>query len=111
MGFDFFGHGKSWNLKRQTYMNRDLSLTPRTCLGRWEEDRKDDGTKWKFLEHQGTMFAPPYEPLPDRIKLYYGGVEMKLSEGAEEVATFYARMLEHDYTTRDIFNSNFMKVR
>lgn len=32
---------------------------------------------------------------------------MKLSEPAEEVATFYARMLEHDYTTKDIFNDNF----
>ncbi|KAI0233389.1 DNA topoisomerase 1 [Lamellibrachia satsuma] len=75
----------------------------------WEEDRKDDGTKWKFLEHSGPMFAPPYEPLPDDVKFYYDGKEMKLSLGAEEVATFYARMIEHDYTTRDIFNRNFMK--
>lgn len=34
---------------------------------------------------------------------------MKLSEEAEEVATFYGRMLDHDYTTRDVFNKNFMK--
>lgn len=34
--------------------------------------------------------------------------EMKLSEGAEEVATFYARMLDHDYTTKEAFNTNFM---
>lgn len=81
------------------------------CPVRWEEDRKDDGTKWKFLEHSGPMFAPPYEPLPDDVKFYYDGKEMKLSLGAEEVATFYARMIEHDYTTRDIFNRNFMKVR
>lgn len=33
---------------------------------------------------------------------------MKLSEGAEEVATFYARMLDHDYTTKEAFNTNFM---
>lgn len=33
---------------------------------------------------------------------------MKLSEAAEEVATFYARMLEHDYTTKDAFNENFL---
>ena len=56
------------------------------------------------------MFAPPYEPLPDEVKFYYDGKEMKLSENAEEVATFYARMIEHDYTTRDIFNRNFLKV-
>lgn len=37
------------------------------------------------------------------------GKVFKLSESAEEVATFYAKMLEHDYTTKDVFNSNFLK--
>ena len=32
---------------------------------------------------------------------------MKLSEAAEEVAGFYARMLDHDYTTKEVFNRNF----
>ena len=32
---------------------------------------------------------------------------MKLSEKAEEVAGFYARMLDHEYTTREVFNKNF----
>lgn len=34
---------------------------------------------------------------------------MKLSEAAEEVATFYAKMLEHDFTTKATFNENFFK--
>ena len=34
---------------------------------------------------------------------------MKLSEEAEEVATFYSKMLEHDYTTKEVFNNNFLK--
>lgn len=34
---------------------------------------------------------------------------MQLSEGAEEVATFYAKMLEHDYSKKDIFNNNFFE--
>ncbi|KAK7131825.1 hypothetical protein R3I93_018406 [Phoxinus phoxinus] len=34
---------------------------------------------------------------------------MKLSPGAEEVATFYAKMLDHEYTTKDIFRKNFFK--
>lgn len=34
---------------------------------------------------------------------------MTLSESAEEVATFYARMIEHDYTTKEAFNKNFLK--
>ena len=34
---------------------------------------------------------------------------MRLSEDTEEVAGFYARMIEHEYTTKDIFNKNFME--
>ena len=34
---------------------------------------------------------------------------MKLSTDAEEVATFYGRMIDHDYTTMETFNKNFMK--
>jgi DNA topoisomerase-1 len=67
------------------------------------------GKKWKFLEHKGPVFAPPYEPLPDSIKFFYDGKEMKLSQEAEEVASFYAKMLDHDYTTKETFNNNFFK--
>lgn len=38
---------------------------------------------------------------------FSSGKEISLSEGAEEVAGFYAKMLNHDYTTNDIFNKNF----
>ena len=34
---------------------------------------------------------------------------MKLSEPTEEVATFYGRMLDHDYTQKEVFNTNFFK--
>ncbi|KAI2650035.1 DNA topoisomerase 1 [Labeo rohita] len=65
----------------------------------WEEEKYTDGSKWRFLEHKGPVFPPPYEPLPDRIRFYYD----------EEVATFYAKMLDHEYTTKDIFRKNFFK--
>jgi DNA topoisomerase-1 len=35
------------------------------------------------------------------------GKEVRLSQDAEEVATFYSKMLNHDYTSKDAFNSNF----
>ncbi|XP_046469441.1 DNA topoisomerase I, mitochondrial isoform X2 [Neodiprion pinetum] len=73
----------------------------------WEEEKKNDRTKWNFLEHKGPVFAPDYEPLPQDVKFYYNGKEMKLKPETEEVATFYARMLDHDYTTKKIFNTNF----
>uniref|UniRef100_A0AAX7VFN9 DNA topoisomerase I n=1 Tax=Astatotilapia calliptera TaxID=8154 RepID=A0AAX7VFN9_ASTCA len=75
----------------------------------WEEERYTDGSKWRFLEHKGPVFAPPYEPLPGKVKFYYGGKPMKLSAPAEEVATFFAKMLDHEYTTKDIFRKNFFK--
>uniref|UniRef100_A0A671MA97 DNA topoisomerase 1 n=1 Tax=Sinocyclocheilus anshuiensis TaxID=1608454 RepID=A0A671MA97_9TELE len=75
----------------------------------WEEEKCTDGSKWRFLEHKGPVFPPPYEPLPDHIRFYYDGKAMKLSPGAEEVATFYAKMLDHEYTTKDIFRKNFFK--
>ena len=50
----------------------------------------------------GPLFAPLYEPLPDNVYFYYDGKKMRLSEEAEEVATFYGRMLDHDYTTKEV---------
>lgn len=76
---------------------------------RWEEEKPQDGTKWRFLEHKGPVFAPDYEPLPNNVHFEYDGHVMRLSQDAEEVAGFYARMLEHDYTSKDIFNGNFFK--
>lgn len=75
----------------------------------WEEEKRDDGTKWKFLEHKGPVFAPDYDPLPDNIIFEYDGKQMKLSQDAEEIACFYAKMLEHDFTSKDVFNNNFFK--
>ncbi|XP_063992983.1 DNA topoisomerase I, mitochondrial [Diachasmimorpha longicaudata] len=73
----------------------------------WEEKPREDGKKWTFLEHKGPVFAPEYEPLPSDVKFLYNGKEMKLTPETEEVATFYARMLNHDYTTKPAFNENF----
>ncbi|XP_076449754.1 DNA topoisomerase I, mitochondrial-like [Babylonia areolata] len=75
----------------------------------WEEEKRDDGVKWTFLEHQGPVFAPPYEPLPKDIKFYYDGKPMPLKQDTEEVTTFYAKMLDHEYTGREVFNQNFFK--
>ncbi|KAM9481588.1 DNA topoisomerase I, mitochondrial [Clarias gariepinus] len=75
----------------------------------WEEEKYEDGIKWKFLEHKGPYFPPEYQPLPDNIKFYYDGKPVKLSLAAEEVALFFAQMLDHEYTTKDVFRDNFFK--
>merc|ERR1719153_1717755 len=76
----------------------------------WEEDSQlPEGVKWKFLEHKGPMFAPAYTPLPPEVRFWYDGKILRLTEETEECATFYGRMLDHDYTTKEVFNKNFFK--
>nr|XP_023679365.1 DNA topoisomerase I, mitochondrial-like isoform X1 [Paramormyrops kingsleyae]XP_023679366.1 DNA topoisomerase I, mitochondrial-like isoform X1 [Paramormyrops kingsleyae] len=73
----------------------------------WEEGCSHDGKKWKTLEHKGPLFPPEYEPLPENVSFYYNGEHVQLSPATEEVATFYAKMLEHEYTTKEVFQKNF----
>ncbi|KAB5586459.1 hypothetical protein PHYPO_G00001850 [Pangasianodon hypophthalmus] len=73
----------------------------------WEEGKHADGQKWKSLEHKGPLFPPEYELLPSDVPFLYDGKPVQLSVAAEEVATFYAKMLDHEYTTKDTFQNNF----
>ena len=76
----------------------------------WEESEQlPEGVKWRFLEHQGPLFAPDYEPLPPEVRFWYDGKVMRLSDEAEEAAGFYGKMLDHDYTNKEVFNKNFFK--
>lgn len=75
----------------------------------WEEEALEAGTKWRSLEHKGPVLAPEYVPLPKNIKFYYDGKPLELSPAAEETAGFYARMLDHEYTSMEQFNKNFFK--
>uniref|UniRef100_A0A1I7VDA3 DNA topoisomerase I n=1 Tax=Loa loa TaxID=7209 RepID=A0A1I7VDA3_LOALO len=73
----------------------------------WEEEKKPSGIKWYSLSHKGPIFAPPYVPLPESVHFKYDGKVMKLTPLTEEVASFYAKILEHEYTTKETFNKNF----
>ena len=53
------------------------------------------------------FFCLPYERLPAEVHFRYDGKVVQLSEETEECATFYGRMLDHDYTTKEVFNKNF----
>lgn len=75
----------------------------------WEEEALEAGIKWRTLEHKGPVLAQEYVPLPKHVKFYYEGKAMELQPPAEEVAGFYARMLEHEYTSMEQFNKNFFK--
>lgn len=73
----------------------------------WEAPKKeDDSIKWTTLEHNGVLFAPPYEPLPKDVKLYYDGKPVQLHVEAEEAATFFGSML---HSTQNVENPVFQK--
>ena len=58
---------------------------------------------------QGPYFAPPYEPLPPDVHFRYNDRVMRLSTNTEEAAGFFAKMLDHEYTTKDVFCDNFFQ--
>jgi DNA topoisomerase I len=75
---------------------------------RWWEAGQNDGTvKWTTLEHNGVLFPPPYEPLPKHIKMKYDGKEVSLPPEAEEVAGFFASLIETDHGKNPVFQQNF----
>lgn len=98
---------------------------------RWwanEADPNGDGSiKWTTLEHNGVIFPPPYEPLPPNVRMKYNGETwtllyskiqlndlqlgnpVELSIEAEEVAGFYAALLETDHARDPTFNRNFFE--
>ncbi|KAF9227320.1 hypothetical protein BS17DRAFT_727433 [Gyrodon lividus] len=79
---------------------------------RWWEEQQVSGDgeeKWQTLEHNGVIFPPPYEPLPSHVKMKYKGKEVDLPPESEEVAGFYAAMLETDHAQDKTFNKNFFE--
>ena len=88
---------------------RDISRSlSRTRSGRSRaSSNKGKSVRWRTLEHNGPWFPPKYVPLPSSVNFYYNGRRVKLSPESEEVATFYAKMLNHDYTKNSVFNCNF----
>ena len=76
-----------------------------------EEEEEDGGgeggPKWTTLQHSGVLFPPEYVPLPPNIKLKYDGKPLDLPPEAEEVAGFFAALLETEHAADPVFRSNF----
>ncbi|KAJ5571306.1 DNA topoisomerase I domain 1 [Penicillium sp. DV-2018c] len=75
----------------------------------WEDPTKGDGTiKWTTLEHNGVVFPPEYQVLPENVKMKYDGVPITLQPEAEEVATFFGSMLNSTHNVENpVFQKNF----
>ncbi|KAJ1532421.1 DNA topoisomerase 1, partial [Nowakowskiella sp. JEL0078] len=66
---------------------------------------EDKGIKWTSLSHNGPMFEPPYTP--HGIKMKYDGKAISLEPEAEEVATFWAELVNTDHAKKEVFRNNF----
>ncbi len=74
----------------------------------WEQVVEDDSeTKWTKLEHNGIVVAPRYEP--HGVKILYKGNPIELKPFQEEIATFWAGLLNNDLSTKKITRNNFIK--
>lgn len=72
-------------------------------------DGDDDGPKWTTLQHSGVLFPPEYEPLPPNVKLKYDGKPLDLPPEAEEVAGFFAALVETEHAADPVFRENFFR--
>ena len=73
---------------------------------KWWEDTCFDGTvKWQHLEHSGVCFPPDY--VPHGIKMKYNGEPIELAPDAEEIAGFYAQLLDTEWVQNPVFRKNF----
>ncbi|KAI8883942.1 hypothetical protein K501DRAFT_332972 [Backusella circina FSU 941] len=82
----------------------------------WEEENtnaneqlleQDGSVKWSTLQHSGVLFPPSY--VSHGIKMRYNGKLIKLSPEAEEVASFFAALLETDHGKNPTFQKNFFR--
>ncbi|KAA8905330.1 hypothetical protein TRICI_005326 [Trichomonascus ciferrii] len=76
---------------------------------KWWEDmgQEDDTQKWTTLEHNGVLFPPPYEPLPNSVRLIYDRKRVVLKPEAEEVAGFFGAMINTQHAENVVFQQNF----
>jgi DNA topoisomerase-1 len=82
-----------------------LPLEPSKGANKWWARPLSNDAKWETLEHNGILFAPDYEP--HGVRMLYDGAPVDLTPEQEEVATFYAAMLETDFMSNAKFNANF----
>ena len=78
----------------------------------WDEDEEEDEdskVQWRALEHNGVIFPPNYEP--HGKPLLYGPEKtaFAMTPEVEEVATFYAAMIQTEHAKDPVFQANFFR--
>lgn len=84
---------------------REQGARQRAPAARAKPESGDKEAKWSTLEHAGVLFPPEYQP--HGVQMLYDGQKVNLTPEQEEVATFFAVMLETDYMKKPVFLKNF----
>lgn len=71
----------------------------------WEKIDSQGDVQWKYLEHRGVIFAPPY--VPHNIPILYKGSKIALNPQSEELATYWCTVIGSEYCTKGKFILNF----
>ncbi len=100
------------NLKKSNKLSKILTTTSFSDViqvNKWWEQAVEDEleTKWTRLEHNGVVVAPKYEP--HGVKILYKGNPIDLKPFQEEIATFWAGLLNNELSTKKITRNNFLK--
>lgn len=100
------------NLKKSNKLAKILTTTSFSDIIQvnkwWEQAIEDDSdTKWTKLEHNGVMVAPRYEP--HGVKILYKGNPIELKPFQEEIATFWAGLVNNELSLKKITRNNFLK--
>ena len=74
----------------------------------WEKPAEggDEELRWHSLEHNGVLFPPMYEP--HNVKIKYKGEPIDLTPEQEEVATFWAQLIDSEIAQKEIAKKNFL---
>jgi len=88
-----------------------LGVSDIVSVNRWweknESEAKDDDKMWTSLEHNGVIFPPVHEP--HGVKILYKNSPISLNPEQEELATFWAGILENDLSLKETTQKNFFK--
>ncbi|GBE60860.1 DNA topoisomerase i [Babesia ovata] len=69
---------------------------------------ENQSSHWDYLEHNGMIFTPEYQP--HGIPIKFKGEVVTLTPDLEEVATFWAQSIGTPYEESDIYKRNFWET-
>ncbi|KAG2224535.1 hypothetical protein INT45_004380, partial [Circinella minor] len=106
--------GKIKTSSKKSKVKKEVKEEEEDIYKWWEQESnqisnedQDETIKWTTLQHNGVLFPPDYEP--HGIKMKYDGKFINLSPEAEEVASFFAALLESDHAKNPTFQKNFFR--